>query len=89
MWRYPGHPLGGAKKRGAARRATPINHSKDANSVQWVAAAPPPAEAATAALMNANPFGVPKPVTLSHPGPVVRDESVPNTNTSQRVEVEL
>ena len=39
--------------------------------------------------MKANPFGVPKPVTLSHPGPVVRDESAPKTKTSQRVEVEL
>ena len=80
-------PWAEVKKRGATRRATPIIISKDA--VQWVAAAPPPADAATTALMNANPFGVPKPVTLSHPGPVVRDESVPKTNTSQRVEVEL
>src|SRR5580704_19540670 len=41
------------------------------------------------ALMNAEPFGVPRPVTLSQPGPVVRDESVPKVNTSQRVDVEL
>ena len=39
--------------------------------------------------MNGKPFGVPNPVTLSHPGPVVSDESVPKTNTSQRVEEEL
>ena len=39
--------------------------------------------------MNAAPFGVPSPVTLSQPGPVVSDESVPNVNTSQRVEVLL
>src|SRR5271168_4051422 len=41
------------------------------------------------ALMNAEPFGVPRPVTLSQPGPVVREESVPKVNTSQRVDVEL
>jgi len=45
--------------------------------------------AATTALMKVNPFGVPRPVTLSHPGPVVSDESVPKTKTSQRVELEL
>jgi|SRR5579864_6961917 len=39
--------------------------------------------------MNGKPFGVPKPVTLSHPGPVVSNESVPKTKTSQRVEEEL
>ena len=32
------------------------------------------------------PLGVPTPVTLSHPGPVVSDVSVPNVITNQRVE---
>jgi hypothetical protein len=41
------------------------------------------------ALMNAEPFGVPRPVTLSQPGPVVRDESVPKVKTSQRVDAVL
>ena len=40
-------------------------------------------------MRNGKPFGVPNPVTLSHPGPVVSDESVPKTKTSQRVEEEL
>ena len=39
--------------------------------------------------MKVSPFGVPNPVTLSHPGPVVSDVSVPKTKTSQRVEEEL
>ena len=30
--------------------------------------------------------GVPTPVTLSQPGPVTSDESVPNVMTNQRVE---
>src|SRR5580692_351598 len=41
------------------------------------------------ALMNAEPFGVPRPVTLTQPGPVVSDESVPKVNTSQRVDAVL
>src|ERR1043166_1577023 len=32
---------------------------------------------------NAAPFGVPTPVTLSHPGVTVSDESVPNVSTNQ------
>src|SRR5215831_6374049 len=32
------------------------------------------------------PFGVPTPVTLSHPGPTIREESVPNVTTNHRVE---
>ena len=47
------------------------------------------AAAATTALMKAEPLGVPNPVTLSQPGPVIRDESVPKVNTSQRVEAGL
>src|SRR5277367_723338 len=39
--------------------------------------------------MKDRPLGVPRPVALSQPGPVVSDESVPNVKTSQRVEVEL
>ena len=39
--------------------------------------------------MNDMPFGVPSPVTLSQPGPVASEESVPNVNTSQRVDEEL
>jgi hypothetical protein len=33
------------------------------------------------------PFGVPSPVTLSHPGPVVSELSVPKLMAYQRVEV--
>jgi hypothetical protein len=40
----------------------------------------------TMALMNARPFGVPTPVTLSQSGPVVSEVSVPNVITNQRVE---
>src|ERR1700677_1146896 len=36
---------------------------------------------------NGAPFGVPSPVTLSQPGPVVSDESVPNENTAHAVEL--
>ena len=36
------------------------------------------------AFTNAAPFGVPTPVTLSHPGVTVNDESVPKVSTSQR-----
>ena len=43
----------------------------------------------TTLLMNVNPFGVPRPVTLSQPGPVAKEESVPKVNTSQRVDDEL
>src|SRR5271154_6388542 len=39
--------------------------------------------------MNAEPFGVPRPVTLSQPGPVAREESVPKVKTSQRVDAVL
>jgi hypothetical protein len=46
-------------------------------------------ESATTCLMNGTAFGVPRPVTLSHPGPVVSDESVPKVNTSQRVDAAL
>src|SRR5713226_2274939 len=35
---------------------------------------------------NASPLGVPTPVTLSHPGAVTSDESVPKVMTNQRVE---
>src|SRR5262249_28966362 len=38
------------------------------------------------ALMNFMPFGVPKPVTLSQPAPVVSEESVPNVSTSHLVD---
>ena len=41
--------------------------------------------AAAAAVMKDKPLGVPNPVTLSHPGPVVREESVPNEIPYQRV----
>ena len=37
-------------------------------------------------LMNVAPFGLPKPVTLSQPGPVDREESVPKVMTYQLVE---
>lgn len=39
--------------------------------------------------MKCMPFGVSNPKTLSQPGPVARDESVPNAKTSQRVDEEL
>jgi hypothetical protein len=38
------------------------------------------------ALTKFAPLGVPRPVTLSQPGPVVRDVSVPNVMTNQLVE---
>jgi len=38
------------------------------------------------AFMKLAPLGVPTPVTLSQPGPVVSDVSVPNVITNQRVE---
>src|SRR6516165_5914627 len=38
---------------------------------------------------KAEALGVPTPVTLSHSGPVVNEESVPKVNTSQRVEIGL
>src|SRR6266446_257076 len=38
------------------------------------------------ALTKLTPFGVPTPVTLSQPGPVVSDVSVPKVITNQRVE---
>ena len=43
-------------------------------------------DSATTCWMNGTASGVPTPVTLSQPGPVVSDESVPKVNTSQRVE---
>src|SRR5271170_3411467 len=46
-------------------------------------------DSATTCATNGTALGVPRPVTLSHPGPVVSDESVPKVKTSQRVEVEL
>jgi len=42
--------------------------------------------AATTSFTKVSPFGVPRPVTLSHPRPVVNDESVPKVRTNQRVE---
>jgi hypothetical protein len=38
------------------------------------------------ALTKFTPFGVPTPVTLSQPGPVVSDVSVPKVRTNHRVE---
>ena len=35
--------------------------------------------------MKLAPLGVPNPVTLSHPGAVVSDESVPNVSAYQRL----
>ena len=45
--------------------------------------------AAAAAVTKFSPFGVPNPVTLSHPGPVVSEVSVPNVRTYQRDESPL
>lgn len=45
--------------------------------------------AAATAVTKLAPFGVPKPVTLSHPGPVVSELSVPKVSTFQRVEIPL
>ena len=39
-----------------------------------------------AALMNVKPFGTPHPVTLSHPGVTVSDESVPKLNSAESSE---
>ena len=46
-------------------------------------------ESAATCSRKGTAFGVPRPVTSSHPGPVLSDESVPKVNTSHRVEVGL